>query len=137
MSRESDRTNILFIDDDDAFRQVTTEVLDCLGHEVRAVGSLASATIALQNAEAAYDLVLSDLCISGDRDGLLVLDLLDSLGVEVPVIFISGSGYGEWSIPPGRWNRRIGFLRKPVTMAQLGATIESVCPGRALQPQAV
>ena len=137
MSWESDRINILFIDDDDAFRQVTTEVLDCLGYKVRAVGSLASATIALQNAEAEYDLVLSDLCISGDRDGLLVLDLLDSLGVEVPVIFISGSGYGEWMIPPGRWNRRIGFLRKPVTMSQLAEGIESLCPGRALEPRAV
>jgi len=34
MSWESDQLNILFIDDDDAFREVTTEVLDHLGYRV-------------------------------------------------------------------------------------------------------
>ena len=116
--------NILFIDDDDAFRQVTSEVLDHLGYEVIAVNSLASATAALHNAQ--FDLVLSDLCISGDRDGLLILDLLDAMDIEVPVIFITGSGYGEWLIPAHRWKRSIGFLQKPVTMSELKGAIESV-----------
>lgn len=128
MGRESDRRNILFIDDDDAFRQVTTEVLDCLGHGVRAVNSLSSAIIALRHTE--FDLILSDLCISGDRDGLLILDFLDSAGIEVPVIFITGSSGGEWFDPENMGERSIGLLKKPVTMAQLAGSIESFCPRR-------
>ncbi|MBN1592243.1 MAG: response regulator, partial [Candidatus Coatesbacteria bacterium] len=59
--------SILLIEDDDAFRQVTSEVLDCLGYTVNAVNNLSSAISALRRAE--FDIILSDLCISGDRDG--------------------------------------------------------------------
>ena len=121
--------NILFIDDDDAFRQVTSDVLDHLGYEVIAVSNLAGATIALRNAQ--FDLILSDLCISGDRDGLLILDFLDSMDIEVPVIFITGSGYWERPIPADDLARSVGFLRKPVTMSELKRAIESVRPHQA------
>jgi len=137
MGRESDRRNILFIDDDDAFRQVTTEVLDCLGHGVEAVNSLSSAILALRNTE--FDLVLSDLCISGDRDGLLILDLLDSAGIEAPVIFITGSSGGEWFVPNIRGERSVSILTKPVTMAELAVAIDMchVHRGQVVGQQAV
>lgn len=119
-------TNILFIDDDDAFRLVISEVLDHLGYRVQSVSSLSEALTALK--QTAFDLVLSDLCISGDKDGLLVLDFLDSLELRVPVIFITGSGYGEWLVAEAKETRPVGFLQKPVTMSELAVSIESVCP---------
>jgi len=114
--------NILFIDDHDAFRQVTSEVLEHLGYEVVAVNSLVSALKALRNAQ--FDLILSDLCISGDKDGFLILDFLDSMDIDLPVIFITGS-YGKSLIPTHKWKRSVGFLQKPVRMSELKRAIES------------
>ncbi len=135
MSWESDQIDILFIDDDDAFRQVTTDVLDHLGYRVQAVNSMSDAMRALRTT--GFDLVLSDLCISGDKDGLLILDFLNSMGIEVPVIFITGSGYGEWLVAEARSRRKVGFLQKPVTMSQLAGSIESLCSRQAPVQQAV
>ena len=126
---------ILFVDDDDAFREVTTEVLAHLGYGVQAMNSMSGAMRALRTTE--FDLVLSDLCISGDKDGLLILDFLDSTGIEVPVIFITGSGYGEWLVAEAKGRREVGFLQKPVTMSQLARSIESLCPCQAVTQQAV
>ena len=132
MSWESDQINILLIDDDDAFRQVTTDVLDHLGYRVRAVSSMSGALRVLRTT--GFDLVLSDLCISGDRDGLLILDFLDSANIDVPVIFITGSSDGEWFDPDSKHGRSIEALKKPVTMAQLAASIETVfAPQLAVQ----
>jgi len=136
MSWETDVIHVLFIDDDDAFREVTTEVLDHLGYQVQAVGSMSDAMTALRSAE--FDLVLSDLCISGDKDGLLILDFLDSMGIkEVPVIFITGSGYGEWLIAEARNRRRVGFLQKPVRMSELKRAIESIWSNQASEQRVV
>jgi len=96
---------------------------------------MSDAMTALRSTE--FDLVLSDLCISGDKDGLLILDFLGSVGIDVPVIFITGSGYGEWLIAEARNRRRVGFLQKPVTMSQLARSVESFYPFQEAMQQAV
>ena len=76
-----------------------------------------------------FDLVLLDLCVAGDEDGLL--GFLDSLELQIPVIFITGS-HAEWLVAEAEGRREVAFLQKPVTMSHLAWSIESLYARQAL-----
>ncbi len=97
MTPAGKRETILVIDDDDVFGQVLEDVLDSLGYQVKRVGSLARAPEALESVT--YDLVLTDLCVSGDGYGLLITNIVSSLRAEIPLLFITRiDGQDRWLV---------------------------------------
>src|SRR6185295_10178478 len=82
---------ILVIDDDADLRTMTTVFLEGAGHDVVVVsnGALGLRTLRATS----FDLVLCDLFMP-DVDGLEVLRELRRLPGDVPVIAMSGGGFG-------------------------------------------
>lgn len=119
---ESNRAgaHILVVDDDEAVRASTVDILESAGYDV---ASSADAKDALgQLAAGNVSLLILDLGLGTDRGrlpGHKGLELLDQVSELPPVILMSGSG-----LPP-RADPRVGaFFPKPVDPKQLLDEVE-------------
>lgn len=120
---------ILLIEDDIVFRQVLEDLLDHMGHQVESVGSLSDAAACLGRTGFSFNLVLSNLCISADRNGVLVSDLLDSMNLDAPLILVTARDGGAWpTYEAGYGRRKLGYLNKPISMDELSTAIGLFCP---------
>lgn len=116
---------LLVVDDDDAVRQVTTEMLSALGYDCDAVSSGQKALARL--AEESYDLMLLDVAMP-TMSGAEVVAELDSRAVHIPVILMTGFSVSEVSdLVDGDASRR-RVLSKPFPMKELRAAVESMFP---------
>lgn len=114
MSGISDRTLVLVVEDDDAVRHLTLELLDEAGF----------ATLGASNSDAAVDLlvarsdiavVLTDVEIPGPFSGYELAATIHENWPTIRVIVTSGVSLPQGhELPPG-----IGFLPKPYTPAAL------------------
>ena len=83
-----DKPSVLVVDDEANVRYVVASALRLSGFEVIEVGSGRAALDALSAGEAAVDLVVLDVGLP-DIDGFEVCTRLRSVGVDVPVVFLT------------------------------------------------
>jgi CheY-like chemotaxis protein len=104
--------SVLLIEDNPDVLEVTTSMLDELGFEVT---SVASAEAALHIAQSqAFDLVISDIVIPGDLDGLALAHALRARWPELPILLVTGYSDGM-----RKANADFPLLRKPFDIAEL------------------
>jgi len=106
---------LLIVDDDDAFRRPTAELLKDEGYRVETAGGAAEAGAFLERQT--IDLLLLDLRMPG-IGGLQVIEVLRRRGSRVPILMISGYGSVETAVE----SLRLGaddFLTKPVDPDEL------------------
>ena len=106
---------LLLVDDDEAFRRSTAEILRDEGYRVETAPGAAEAG-ALRERQA-IDLLLLDLRMPG-IGGLQVIEVLRRRGSRVPILMISGYGSVETAVE----SLRLGaddFLTKPVDPDEL------------------
>ena len=109
---------VLVVDDDDAVRATTADVLNGLGYTVQQASDGASA-LEILNRGAAIDAMLTDVVMPGMSGPELARRVM-SLRPRLPIIFISG--YAE---PEGLSGESLGRLvRKPFRAAELQEQIE-------------
>lgn len=112
---------IQIVEDDDAVIEVLTELITIIGHTI--VGSSPSAKDALYQAgEIHPDLVLMDIGLSGDMDGIEAAKELKS-SHNLPVVFVTGNIDNE-TIERAKQAEPMGYLIKPVGVHELKVTIE-------------
>jgi len=80
---------ILFIDDDNAYREVMSDVLQFAGHGVVAEGSAEKAIDIFLKDPTRFDLVLTDL-VMPEMGGDVVSERIHSIRPDVPVLVITG-----------------------------------------------
>ncbi|MDQ0036691.1 signal transduction histidine kinase [Variovorax boronicumulans] len=111
---------VLVLDDEEAVRRGMQSLLQAFGAEVRLAGCIADA-VALAKAEAP-DIVLADLRLRGDEDGVKALCELRGIHPTLAALFVSGD------IEPGRLQQAhaagVRTLHKPVPAAVLRDAIE-------------
>ena len=112
---------IQIVEDDEAVVEVLTELITIIGHTI--VGSSPSAKDALYyTGEIQPDLVLMDIGLSGEMDGIEAAKELKSLH-NLPVVFVTGNVDNE-TIERAKQAEPMGYLIKPVGVQELKVTIE-------------
>ncbi len=87
MSTDATKARILIVDDEREHAEVMTEALRRQGYRMTTTYSLAEARRALDNAK--FDVVVTDLVMEGERDGLDLIRLAKGLTPPPPVILVT------------------------------------------------
>jgi signal transduction histidine kinase len=117
VSSEARSLRILLVDDDDAVRQLTCEMLIEAGHAVTPVSSGRQAVDLLSSAEH-YDLLITDFAMPAMNGAQLVKEAKE-LQPGLPIMFVSG--YMEEDLGT---DKEQGILSKPFTAEQLEQGIQ-------------
>jgi len=83
------KKRILFIDDDYAYREVMSSVLEVAGYGVVAEGSAEKAVDLFRKDPAQFDMILTDLVMPGIA-GDVVSERIHTIRPDVPVVVITG-----------------------------------------------
>lgn len=103
--------HILIVEDDPDFRATLCDWLDCSGYAVsQASNGLEALTLAQQRH---FDAVVTDLKLPM-MDGLQLLDGLQAIDPELPVIFLSGQATVRDAVAALRDGKGFDFLEKPL-----------------------
>jgi len=115
--RERTIRRIVIVEDEPLVAFDSEHMLGEAGYEVVAtVDNLAEATRVIQ--EEKIDLILSDIKLNGDGDGMDVARAAAAKGV--PVLFVTGN------CPPEAQTLGVGCLAKPYTEKTLKAALEAL-----------
>ena len=114
--------HILVVDDDDATRQLTVQLLASSGYEIEIVKDGAAAWKALLTKD--YDLVLTDNNMP-NMTGIEMIEMLRSSRMAVPVIMATGNlPVGEFASKP--WLTPDATLQRPYSNKDLLDTVKKV-----------
>jgi signal transduction histidine kinase/CheY-like chemotaxis protein len=114
---------VLLVDDDELIRDSVAPMLEVLGHQVTTAASGEAALQLLQT-----DLVLDLMILDMNMPGLGGADVLPlALGARPGLHVVMATGYSDQEIAPLLRDRpRVSSLRKPFTMRELQAKIDSL-----------
>ncbi len=104
--------SILIIDDEPNIRRMVGALLAAEGYEVRDAADGAAGLARVIEAEP--DLVLLDLMMPGDQDGIIALEKLRDIAPDLPVIMMSGRAGLADAVKATKLGA-FNFLEKPLT----------------------
>jgi len=122
----NEAVRLLVVDDDEAFRRSTAELLRDEGYVVETAGDAAQASEVLERE--AVDLVLLDVRMPG-LSGLQAVEVLRARGSVVPIVMVSGYGDVETAVE----SLHVGaddFLTKPVDPDELSRRVAEMLERR-------
>jgi DNA-binding NtrC family response regulator len=114
-------SRILIIDDEKAIRNSLKEILEYEKHEVEVAEDGISGIEIFQNNN--FDVVLCDIKMP-QMDGIEVLDKLQDLSAEIPVIMISGHGNIDTAVEAIK-KGAFDFIEKPLDLNRILITIRN------------
>lgn len=112
--------NILIIDDEKPIRTSLREILEYEGHNVSEAEDGMSGII--EATKKRFDAIYCDIKMP-KMDGLDVLDMLESKGVNSPVIMISGHGTVETAVQALK-KGAFDFIQKPLDLNRILVTLK-------------
>ncbi|NMJ41707.1 response regulator [Roseomonas sp. JC162] len=121
------RRRVLLVDDEPAIRLLARRALESAGHEVQVAEDAETALDAV-GAGFVPDVVVSDVTMPGEMDGIGLARALRDARPGLPVILVSG--YSEGTVGEGVAGLGIRFLEKPFRMAELVAAVGEAAPAR-------
>lgn len=117
---------ILIVDDDPDIREISTMVLEMEGHQVAGAGGRAEGLAAFDDGGA--DLVLLDVMMEAEDDGVQMARALRGRGFAGPIVMLSGlsaaAAFGDETPLPVN-----DFLEKPIDPADLIAKVAALLDG--------
>lgn len=111
---------ILVIDDEQPIRASLKEILEYEGHTVAEAEDGMEGVV--EASKSKYDAIFCDIKMP-KMDGLDVLDMLESKGVNVPVIMISGHGTVETAVQALK-KGAFDFIQKPLDLNRILVTLK-------------
>lgn len=114
-------SKILIIDDEKAIRNSLKEILEYEKHEVEVAEDGISGIEIFQNNS--FDVVLCDIKMP-QMDGIEVLDKLQDISAEIPVIMISGHGNIDTAVEAIK-KGAFDFIEKPLDLNRILITIRN------------
>jgi two-component system cell cycle sensor histidine kinase/response regulator CckA len=121
--KNNKRNNIVLLEDEDAVRSFTCQVLKKHGYNVRDYSLPGEALAALEEGDFDVDLIISDVVMPG-MSGPELIKKLPKRYAKVEVIFISGYGEDVFNEEYGD-SRDFNFMAKPFSMKSLIAMVNS------------
>ena len=127
------RPRVLIVEDEGI---VALDLVRCLrGHGYEVIGPVDSATAAIQWSEQRRpDLVLMDIMLRGERDGIVAADEIRRR-LDIPVVFLTAYGDGA-TVERARKTAPYAYIVKPFTDDELGRTIDVALSLSHLQQEA-
>ena len=126
------KSQILVVDDERDHAQTMCEALARLGHKCDPAYSLAEALAKLDRRS--YDVVVTDLVMEGNRDGLEVLKKCKTLDPPPPVVLVTA--HGDFPMAVQAMNEgAFSFIGKPIDLEYLRAQVNRAAEKAALQRQ--
>lgn len=107
---------ILLVEDEDLVREVLADGLNSQGFEVCEACSGDHAADLIQNPSRAFSLLITDINMTGQRDGIEVARLMRLRWSSIPIIFITGGSNLNLA---GSIGTNEVFLRKPFSLQEL------------------
>ena len=120
-ARAVGRESVLVVEDDDAVRAYTAEILRDLGYRVAEVSSAKAAMAILQSAEE-LDLLLTDVVMPGNINGRELADEAVRLREGLRILFMTGYSR-DAIIRDGRVDPGVHVIGKPFSFADLAAKV--------------
>ncbi|MHC8333915.1 response regulator [Pseudomonas sp. LB3P25] len=114
---------VLVVEDDEILRSLTVEAISLQGVSVLDCGS-ADDALRLLEGSCSIALVMTDICMPGNMDGLELAKVIWSRWPCLPVIVTSGNK----SVPDGLLPSNAMFLRKPCTLDVLHQAVSRYLP---------
>jgi DNA-binding NtrC family response regulator len=124
------KLRVLVVEDEVLIADYIALELEDAGHVVIGTPTTAAEALNILSAQSP-DLVLCDISIKGDRDGIQLVDEMRSMGITSPHAFISGSGDPE-TRARAEATRPIAFLQKPFDYQKLITILTKVSTHSAL-----
>jgi PAS domain S-box-containing protein len=112
---------ILVVEDESAIAREIQKRLTGLGYDVPATAASADEAIQLVS-ERCPDLVIMDICIQGERDGIEVADLIRRR-FDVPVVYMTAFADDE-TLARAKITEPLGYLVKPFRPDELKSAVE-------------
>jgi CheY-like chemotaxis protein len=123
---------VLVVDDDVDALAVTVRMVESAGHRVWVAPE--GATALVQLARRRFDVVLADIAMP-TLGGFALLEIMRSQGIDVPVVFVTGSTLPEDEAAAARMGA-IAFVHKPVERAVLLEAVDRTRSSRSSAPAA-
>ena len=120
--------NILLVEDEPEIRDLVRLQLQSLGYSVDEAGDAETALRILEH-KPAIDLLLTDVMLSGGRNGVELAAAATRLRPTLAVLFMSG--YPEAVLLENGYTRSASLLRKPFRKAELAERVRLVLGLRA------
>lgn len=114
---------ILYAEDDNAMRNFFEKSLERAGHNVIACPDGEKALRALQYAEGAFDLLLTDIMMPG-LDGVELAKKAEQLSPGIKIMFITG--FAAVAMQDPQTSESATVLSKPVHLRQLVGEIDKL-----------
>jgi CheY-like chemotaxis protein len=112
---------VLIVEDERIVAKDLQQTLEILGYDAFAIASSADEAIA-RASERCPDIVLMDIRIKGQRDGIETADMLRKR-FGVPVVYLTAHA-DETTIERAKHTEPYGYLLKPVRSAELRSVLE-------------
>lgn len=112
---------ILVVEDESAIAREIQKRLTGLGYDVPATAASADEAIRLVS-ERCPDLVIMDICIQGERDGIEVADLIRRR-FDVPVVYMTAFA-DDATLARAKITEPLGYLVKPIRPDELKGAVE-------------
>ena len=113
-----ERGSALLVEDDPRTRETVRLLLQRLGFEVQTSATAPDACALLNQTN--FDLLLSDLDLGCDIDGLELIDIARKVSPMTQSILMSGKFSRKHALP-----QHATFLQKPITQANLAGALKS------------
>jgi len=122
------RPRLLLVEDQDAARSASSELLDELGYEVLAVPTGGAALAACREHSDAFDVVVTDVGLP-DFSGVEVARRIRLLLRGVGIVFLSGRSGDDSALTQMLDEANTAFVQKPIEISRLARTIDMVLAG--------
>jgi PAS domain S-box-containing protein len=121
MTNEYKRPSVLIVEDEGIIAQNLQEMLRGLGYDAFATAASSEQALAAAS-ERCPDVVLMDIRIKGDLDGITTAELLRER-FDVPVIYLTAHA-DDATLERAKKTEPYGYLMKPIKSVELQSTIE-------------
>ncbi len=111
---------VLLVEDEPPLRLLARRALLAAGHDVQAAED-AEAAMTLVDAGFVPEVLVTDVTMPGDMDGLALAEALQATLPGLSVVLVSG--YAAATVGEGLAGRGMRFLEKPFRMAELAAAV--------------
>ncbi len=115
------RSSILIVEDERLVAKDLQQTLESMGYNAYAIASSSEEALQLAS-ERCPHLVLMDIRIKGERDGIETAEILHSR-FDVPVVYLTAHA-DEGTVERAKASDPYGYLLKPVKSAELRSVIE-------------
>ncbi len=116
--------NILIVEDDKVLSLLLSKMVERLSHSV--VGTATKGQVAITSAkELNPDLILMDIMLEDNIDGIEAVLELQKLNYNIPVIFITGNS-DNYNKTRAEATNYVDYLIKPINFEELKSSIDKV-----------